>query len=230
MPLKFLEDNLKSVNTDIENSCREAKRQVDDVTLLAVTKRQSLEKLKALYQLGLRSFGENRVQEMNDKAKVLPKDIEWHLIGPLQSNKVRSALQHATVIHSVDSFKLLERIGRIAAEEKKYPSIFLQVNLTGEEQKSGFRSTDLEEAAHLALSYTHVKLIGLMTMGATQHDENETRAVFRQLAELGRNLQKIDVNINQLSMGMSGDFPLAIQEGSTIIRVGSSILGARDYN
>ena len=227
--MTFLRENLSRLNQQLKDCCAEAGREPRSVTLLAVTKRQPLEKLHAAYQLGLRCFGENQVQEMNRKAAELPGDIEWHLIGPLQSNKVRAALQHAAVIHSVDSLKLLERLERIAGEEGKKPRIFLQVNLTNETQKSGFQRQTLVKAVEFAVKCNNLQLIGLMTMGAASASCEENRAIFKELCNLRNFLQKTAPKLTELSMGMSGDFPVAVSEGSTLVRIGSLLLGERNY-
>lgn len=230
MSFDFLKENLAKINKTVADCCEQAGRSVESVKFLPVTKVQPLEKLKALYEIGERSFGENRVQEMCDKAAVLPKDIEWHLIGSLQKNKVRQALSVATWIHSVDSLKLIERIDRIAGEEGCKPHIFLQVNMTGEAQKGGFEPEELEEAVKVASNCLNLTLEGLMTMGKAGATDEETRSVFRALNELQNKLKLSSPELNEISMGMSGDFHLAILEGATYIRVGSLLLGDREYN
>ena len=229
MAFEFLSENLKNLQTSIAEICGKCQREVSEVTLLPVTKRQPLEKLQALYDLGERHFAENRVQEMLEKAEVLPKDLVWHLIGPLQSNKVRHALSYASYIHSVDSIKLLNRIERIAQEDGKEVKVFLQINITGEEQKSGFAEADLDAALKVAESFLKTPVVGLMTMGAVSDSEEETKEVFSKLRELRDKWQIEYPELKQLSMGMSGDYQLAIPEGATYIRVGSLLLGNREY-
>ena len=229
MAFEFLSENLKNLQKSIIDSCKKCSRNPDSVNLLPVTKRQPIGKLEELYRLGERSFAENRVQEMLEKAEILPNDIIWHLIGPLQSNKVRQALKYATFIHSVDSLKLLNRIERIAGEDGKKVKVFLQVNITGEEQKSGFSEGSLKDALSAAKNLQNVTIIGLMTMGTVNHSQVETTAVFRRLRELLDTIQTEYPELTELSMGMSGDYELAIPEGTTYIRVGSSLLGNREY-
>ena len=229
MAFEFLAENLSTLQSSIAGECGKCGRSADEVNLLPVTKRQPLEKLQALYELGERQFAENRVQEMNEKAEMLPDDLTWHLIGPLQSNKVRHALKYATFIHSVDSLKLLDRIERIAGEDGKQVKVFLQVNLTGEQQKRGFSKDKLSEVAESSLEFKNVKIIGLMTMGSVNDDKDATILVFRELQQLQKALQIKYPEITQLSMGMSGDYKLAIPEGATYIRVGSLLLGEREY-
>lgn len=229
MAFEFLAENLKNLQSAVEDVCQTCHRDSKNVFVLPVTKRQPLEKLQALYDLGERQFAENRVQEMLDKAEDLPKDLTWHLIGPLQSNKVRHALKFAKYIHSVDSTKLLNRIERIAGEDGKKVKVFLQVNITEEEQKSGFSKETVETAVKNSLHFEHVEIIGLMAMGRSGATDEETKVTFSELRELRDLLQKVNSKITELSMGMSGDYTLAIQEGSTYIRVGSLLLGDREY-
>jgi len=229
MSFEFLKENLQKIQKTIAESCEEAGRDISSVTLLPVTKVQPLEKLQALYELGEKSFGENRVQELNEKADKLPKDIEWHLIGSLQSNKVRHALKHATWIHSVDSIKLINRINKIAGEDGVKPKILLQVNLTDESQKGGFDPDKVAEAVEVASNCENLEIVGVMTMGKAGASDLENREVFRHLKELQLKLNEKYPQISEISMGMSGDFPLAILEGATYIRVGSLLLGSREY-
>ncbi|MCM8534646.1 MAG: YggS family pyridoxal phosphate-dependent enzyme [Lentisphaeraceae bacterium] len=229
MAFEFLAENLKTLQTAVDETCQTCDRDPKKVFVLPVTKRQPLEKLQALYDLGERQFAENRVQEMLDKAEQLPSDLTWHLIGPLQSNKVRQALKFAKYIHSVDSAKLLNRIERIAGEDAKKVKVFLQVNITEEEQKSGFSKDAVEAVVKNSLSFENIEIIGLMAMGRSGASAEETKATFCELRELRDSLQLINSKITELSMGMSGDYKLAIQEGSTYIRVGSLLLGDREY-
>ena len=229
MSFDFLKENLEKIQKTIADSCSQAGRDVSSVTLLPVTKVQPIEKLKALYDLGEKSFGENRVQELNEKAAKLSDDIEWHLIGSLQSNKVRQALKYASWIHSVDSLKLINRIEKIAGEDGVKPKILLQVNLTDESQKGGFDPDKVEEAVELASNCQNLDIVGLMTMGKAGATDLENREVFKLLKQLQVELSEEYPQISEISMGMSGDFPLAILEGATYIRVGSLLLGAREY-
>ena len=229
MSFDFLKENLDKIRQTIAESCQKAGRSTDSVKLLPVTKVQPLEKLQALYELGEKSFGENKVQDLNEKAEILPADIEWHFIGSLQSNKVRHVLKNASWIHSVDSVKLIKRIEKIAGEDGRHPKILLQVNLTGEEQKGGFSPDEIEVAVKLASECKNFDLVGLMTMGKAGAGDEETQEVFRGLKNIQNKLCKLVPELKEISMGMSGDFPLAILEGATYIRVGSLLLGARNY-
>ena len=200
----------------------------EDVTLLAVSKTFPVESIRALYDCGCRAFGENRVPELEAKAAALPADIQWHMIGQLQANKVRKVVRCAAWIHSVDSEALLRRLDRIAGEEGRTPKILLEVNVSGEESKSGCTP---QEALHLGLiaaSMEHLDWQGLMTMAPADANEEELRRVFGGLRQLRDDLSRQTGRpLPVLSMGMSGDFPAAIREGATIVRIGSAIFGNR---
>lgn len=229
MSFEFIEKNLNDLKAKIAQESQLCQRELNSVQLLPVTKNHSLNKLEFLYSLGERQFAENRVQELNEKAAQMPADITWHLIGTLQSNKVKAALEFASVIHSVDSLKLLRRIDRIAAELGKKPSILLQVNISEEETKSGFKVDDIAEAVKTAEQLTEIRLIGFMTMAPAQASDKEIFQYFDQLRLIKEQYQSQNPEITQLSMGMSADFPTAIKAGSTCIRVGTAIMGERDY-
>ena len=200
----------------------------EDVTLLAVSKTFPAESIRALYDCGCRAFGENRVPELEAKAAALPADIQWHMIGQLQANKVRKVVRCAAWIHSVDSEALLRRLDRISREEGRTPRILLEVNVSGEESKSGCTP---QEALHLGLiaaSMEHLDWQGLMTMAPADAKEDELRRVFGGLRQLRDDLSRQTGRpLPVLSMGMSGDFPAAIREGATIVRIGSVIFGNR---
>ncbi len=199
---------------------------------MAVTKYAEWEWVEAL--AGFHSvFGENRPQQLAERAPKLPK-VEWHLIGQLQRNKVRQAIEHANTIHSVDSVRLLERIAHVAATLNKRPKILLQVNVSGEESKSGFRPDDLCAAwSQITDFQQHVDLSGLMTMAPATEDPEAARPTFSGLASLRDKLMGLDITaecgikLSELSMGMSGDFETAIEFGATEVRVGSAVFGER---
>ena len=195
---------------------------------MAVSKTKPVELIRRAYDAGQRVFGENRVQELTAKAPVLPADCEWHLIGPLQRNKVRAAVRHAAYIHSVDSRQLIARIDRIAAEENVQPRILLQINALGEETKSGVDAKAARELLPDALSAPHISCRGLMTMAPFGVGDDQLRHVFGGLRQLRDELQdEFGVALPDLSMGMSGDFPVAVAEGATMVRVGTAIFGSR---
>ena len=195
-----------------------------DVKLLPVSKTVTAEVSQELYDAGVREFAENRIEVLTPKAETLPKDICWHFIGRLQSNKVRKILKVAKVIHSVDSIELLQRIDRIAGEENCLPEIYLEISVSGEECKGGFPVDRALELAQAALEAKNIKLAGLMTMAPLEASSEECRKVFTGLRECRDMIEeKLDVKLPGLSMGMSNDWREAVECGSTLIRVGSSI-------
>lgn len=203
-------------------------RRADEIELLAVSKTFPADAIRELYEAGVRRFGESRIPELAEKAAQLPADIEWHLIGRLQANKVRKAVQLATVIHSVDTLPLLQRIDRIAGEEKRCPIILLEVNVSGEASKAGCAPEELMPLADAAAGCNNLKFRGLMTMAPDGASEPELERVFRSLTALRDGLEKrMGRSLPLLSMGMSGDFETAIRCGSTLVRIGSAIFGRR---
>ena len=199
-------------------------RKREDILLLAVSKTVSAERIAELYERGVRHFGENRAAVLAEKAKVLPPDIEWHYIGPLQSNKVRKVVQAASVIHSVDNPELLSRLDRIVGEEGKNTSFLIEVSVSGEESKGGVPLADLDELAGAAANCRHAVWAGLMTMAPLGAPEAELKSIFGRLAEeRGRLERKFRRKLPLLSMGMSGDFRKAIACGSTVVRLGTCI-------
>jgi pyridoxal phosphate enzyme (YggS family) len=196
--------------------------------LLAVSKTVEPDLIRIAYAAGQRAFGENRVQELARKAPLLPADCQWHLIGHLQRNKVRQAVQAADWIHSIDSGKLLERIERIAEEEERCPSVLLQVNVTGEGRKEGVEPGDVGELVAAALACRHLKCLGFMTMAPFGISFTEAVAVFGRLRDLRDRVQtEFGAELPELSMGMSGDFEAAITAGATWVRIGAAIFGER---
>ena len=204
-----------------------------NVCLVAVSKTKPIVDLLEAYEAGQRHFGENKVQEMTEKWEVLPKDIQWHLIGHLQTNKVKYIAPYVHLIHSVDSLKLLAEINKQGAKNQRVISVLLQFYIAKEETKFGL---DFEEATHLLnseeyKSFKNIQVVGVMGMASFTDDESIVKAEFSQLKELFSKLKSTffqnDDSFKEISMGMSGDYQLAIEEGSTIVRVGSSIFGGR---
>ena len=194
------------------------------VKILPVSKTVPASVIRELYDAGVRSFGENRIEVLAPKADELPKDIEWHFIGRLQSNKVRKILKVAKVIHSVDSVELVERINRIAGEEKCKPVIFLEISVSGEECKGGFPVAQAVELARAAVKAENISVAGLMTMAPLEAGPEECCQVFNGLRECRDMLEKeLQISLPELSMGMSNDWREAVSCGATVIRVGSSI-------
>ncbi len=231
--MSYIKENLEAVRKKILASAQKSGRNNEDITLIAVTKTHPVEAINEAIELGVCDIGENRVQEIMEKYDyVLP--VRWHLIGHLQTNKVKYIIDKVYMIHSVDSIKLMDEIERQA--EKKGVSeirILIQVNITGEETKSGIDTTELDKMIAHAATLKHVKVCGLMTILAKFDTEVAMRLHFRNIKE-----KFIDIACNKydnitmefLSMGMSGDFELAIEEGSNMVRVGTAIFGHRDYS
>lgn len=217
-----IQENLKGLRQNIPAGC----------TLIAVSKTQPLEKIGEAYDVGQRVFGENRAQEMAAKYEALPKDISWHMIGHLQTNKVKYIAPFVSLIHSVDSVKLLEEIHRQGSRANRVIPCLLQIHIAEEETKFGFSR---EEAQELVVSgaweeLTHVQVRGLMGMATFTSDEQQVRKEFRILKSLFEKLRTIaplPLRMEELSMGMSNDYKIALEEGSTMIRVGTAIFGAR---
>lgn len=205
-----------------------------DATLIAVSKTKPVGAIRALYDRGQRDFGENRVQELLEKKPQLPDDIRWHLIGHLQTNKVKAALPHVCMIHSVDSRKLLDEIERQSAKLDRCTDILLQIHLSGEETKFGLDLSELRTilTEHRAGTWPHVRICGLMGMSSLTDDLDLRRREFRHLNELFRQAKQEQLSdraeFRHCSMGMSDDYPIALQEGATMIRVGSLLFGQRN--
>ena len=202
-----------------------------DVQLLAVSKTKSIEEMEEAYSFGLRDFGENKVQEIVNKSEVFHKDVRWHMIGNLQTNKVKYLVGKVYLIHSLSSIKLLEKIEKEFAKKNEVANVLIQVNIGREESKGGFYTEELEEAINLIEKCKFVKVFGLMTIipkGDTKDNRNyfkRVKIIFDDLKE--REFKNIRMDI--LSMGMTHDYVVAIQEGSTLVRVGEGIFGKRNY-
>ncbi|WP_418539515.1 YggS family pyridoxal phosphate-dependent enzyme [Massilistercora timonensis] len=228
----MLQDNLIQVEQNIEEACRRAGRDRSEVTLITVSKTKPVETLQEAYDLGVRVFGENKVQEMADKYEVLPKDIRWHLIGHLQRNKVKYIIDKAVLIHSVDSLRLAQTIEKEAKKHNLTAHILIEVNVAREESKFGIFPEDLEALVDEIAKLPHIQVDGLMTIAPFVPDPEENRPVFRELRKLSVDIsaKKVDnVNMSVLSMGMTNDYQVAIEEGATMVRVGTGIFGARNY-
>jgi hypothetical protein len=202
------------------------------VTLVAVSKTKPNEDIQALYDLGQRDFGENYVQELVDKQAALPKDIRWHFIGHLQSNKVKYIAPFVHLIHGVDSLKLLKEINKQAAKCERVIDCLLQVHIAQEETKFGMDEAEIEEVNLQISELTNVRVMGLMGMASFSEDLNKVRNEFHSLHELYKRFSPSTIDHGPwttLSMGMSGDYQMAIEEGSTMVRIGSLLFGARNY-
>jgi pyridoxal phosphate enzyme (YggS family) len=230
-----LRENLKKVRQKIKDAAKKAGRNSNEIKLIAVSKTHPVEILREANGAGASVFGENKVQEAESKITELGhENLEWHLIGHLQSNKARKAAQLFDVIHTVDSFELAARLERICKEEgRKSLSVLIQVDLAGEETKSGVPERDLPDLAESFHAFEHVKLDGLMIIPPFFDDAEKVRPFFTRLRDVRDELLRRNAFSNgkgELSMGMSHDFEVAVEEGSTLVRVGTAIFGERNYS
>lgn len=201
-----------------------------NVTLVAVSKTKPAEDIKTLYDIGQRDFGENYVQELVDKQSVLPKDIRWHFIGHLQSNKVKYIAPFVHLIHGVDSLKLLKEIDKQAAKNNRIIDCLLQVHIATEETKFGMDEQELKDTIEQLSNFTNVRIRGLMGMASFTDDQEKVRSEFRSLHNIFKKSAMIHQPSAILSMGMSGDYTIAIEEGSNMVRIGSLLFGTRVYS
>lgn len=199
-----------------------------NVTLVAVSKTKPNSMIMDAYDAGQRVFGENKVQDLAAKAEVLPKDIQWHMIGHLQSNKVKYIAPFVSLIHGIDSLKLLKEVNKRAAQNNRVIECLLQIHIAQEDTKFGLDASEAQAVLDAAQELKNIRITGLMGMATNTSDEAQVRKEFSRLKELAQELATSNCQLSIVSMGMSGDFLLAIQEGSTMIRVGSAIFGARN--
>ena len=229
----MLETHLKEVEAKIQAACDRAGRKREEVTLIAVSKTKPIEMLQEAYDLGVRVFGENKVQEITAKYDALPDDIHWHMIGHLQTTKVKYIIDKACLIHSVDSIRLAETISQEAVKKNVTASILVEVNVAEEESKFGVTSEETEKLVEEISKLPNIEVKGLMTIAPFVENSEENRLVFRNLRNLSVDIaaKKFNnVTMNVLSMGMTGDYEVAIEEGATMVRVGTGIFGERDYS
>lgn len=228
----MVKEHLKLVEENIQKACDKAGRDRSEVTLIAVSKTKPVEMLQEAYDAGAGDFGENKVQEMMDKIPVLPEDIRWHMIGHLQRNKVKYVVGRAALIHSVDTYRLAEEINIQAKKKGICMPVLIEVNIAGEASKFGVRPEDTLQLVKDISTLENVKIQGLMTVAPYVEDPEENRGCFRKIKDLSVDIaaQNIDnVSMNILSMGMTGDYMVAIEEGATMVRVGTGIFGERNY-
>lgn len=229
----MLADNLELVHQNIKKACETAGRSAGEVTLIAVSKTKPVELLMEAYQAGERVFGENKVQEILDKYDRMPSDVKWHMIGHLQRNKVKYIIDKVTMIHSVDSLRLAQTIEQEAAKKDICIPVLVEVNVGEEESKFGFRMDEVLPFLEEAAGFPHLKVMGLMTIAPFVEDPEENREIFRKLKKLSVDIEAKNINnitMSVLSMGMTGDYQVAIEEGATMVRVGTGIFGARNYS
>ncbi|SER53208.1 YggS family pyridoxal phosphate-dependent enzyme [Lachnobacterium bovis] len=228
----MLKENLKDVQSKVLEACKRANRNPQDVTLVAVSKTKPVEMLQEIYDCGIRNFGENKVQELVGKIESLPKDIKWHMIGHLQTNKVKYIVGNVELIHSVDSIHLAKEISKQSVKKNVTSHVLIEVNIAEEESKFGLKKEDVLNTITEISKMPNIKVDGLMTIAPYVVNPEENRNFFRKIKQLAVDIsnQNIDnVSMNILSMGMTGDYEVAIEEGATIVRVGTGIFGERNY-
>ena len=228
----MIRENLDNVNLKISEAVKRSGRRQDDVTLIAVSKTKPVEMIEEAYVLGIRDFGENKVQELVDKYDKLPKDIRWHLIGHLQTNKVKYIIDKAYMIHSVDSLRLAKEISKEAVKHNVTAKILIEVNVSGEESKFGVTPDELIDMIKEISVLPSVSIRGLMTVAPYVVDSEENREIFIKMKQFAVDITRKNIDnvfMECLSMGMSGDYPVAVEEGATYVRVGTSIFGERNY-
>lgn len=226
-----LYQNIADVEEKIDKYCNKAGVSRKDINLIAVSKTVGWERVKEAYDDGLRSFGENYVREFVEKSQKLPEDIEWNIIGQLQRNKVKYIMNNKIyLLHSLDKLSLADELQKQCLKHDKYIDVLVQLNLSGEETKSGISQDELDGFLEAIASLDRIKVKGIMTIGPTFGDEAEIRKDFASAKKIFDKLKNSMSDIQYLSMGMTGDFGWAILEGSNMIRVGTAIFGKRDYN
>jgi len=225
-------DNLEQVQQKIKEACDRAGRDADEVTLISVSKTKPLSMLREAYEAGARDFGENKVQELMEKIPEMPEDVRWHMIGHLQRNKVKYIVGKVFLIHSVDSLRLAEEISREAVKQDRTVNILLEVNVAGEESKFGVTPEETADLVRSISKLPGIHICGLMTIAPYAENAEDNRQYFKKLKQLSVDIERknIDnVSMNVLSMGMTGDYSTAVEEGATYVRVGTGIFGERNY-
>lgn len=227
-----IRENMRAVEDRIAAACQEAGRKPEDVTLIAVSKTKPVEMLREAYECGCRDFGENKVQELLDKYEVMPRDIRWHMIGHLQRNKVKYIVDKVYLIHSVDSLRLAEEISKEAGKKNVCVNILVEVNVANEETKFGTTCEDAKQLVQDIAKLPNICVKGLMTIAPFVENAEKNRPFFSNLKKISVDImeENIDnITMENLSMGMTGDYEVAVSEGATCVRVGTGIFGARQY-
>lgn len=229
----MIHENLAEVEKRIEEACKRAGRERSEVTLIAVSKTKPVEDIKEAMDYGMVEFGENKVQEIMDKYEAIPEKLNWHMIGHLQRNKVKYIVDKVCLIHSVDSYRLALQISQDAQKKNTICPILIEVNVAEEDTKYGVTVNEAETLVREIAELPNVKIKGLMTIAPFVGDPEENRVHFKSLKNLlvdikRKNIDNVDMEI--LSMGMTGDYEVAIEEGATMVRVGTGIFGKRNYN
>ncbi len=226
----MIKENLNRVRDEIAEKCLKIGRNPAEVTLIAVSKTYEYKSVLEAKSCGQKDFGENWAQELVEKYDFVPKDVIWHFIGHLQTNKAKYVVPRAEFIHSVDKLKLAEEIAKIAQKQNKSQQILLEIKTSEEATKHGLTSEkEIEEIAEFCKTNPNINLVGLMTMAPFTEVEKEIRKSFRQLRLLKDEMNKKGFELKELSMGMTGDFEIALEEGATMLRIGTAIFGTRNY-
>ncbi len=228
----MISENIKIIKENILNSALSVGRSKEEASLIAVSKTKPVSMLMEAYEAGMRDFGENKVQELMDKMPQMPEDVRWHMIGHLQTNKVKYIVGKVSLIHSVESIRLAEEISKYSVNRGVTSKILIEVNVSGEESKYGVPYESAEEMIDRIAKLPGILVVGLMTVAPFTTNPEDSRMVFRKLKQLSVDIaaKNIDnVSMNVLSMGMSGDYQVAVEEGATYVRVGSDIFGNRVY-
>lgn len=228
----MLKENLTAVEERIREACMRSGRSIDEVKLIAVSKTKPVPMLQEVYDAGMRDFGENKPQEIRDKYPQLPEDIRWHMIGNLQKNKIKYVIERACMIHSVDSVSLAEAVSNEAEKRGMIMPVLVEVNIARELTKGGLMPEDTESFIREISVFPNIRIEGLMTVAPFTDVPEENRKHFQALRKLlvdinGKNID--NVTMHELSMGMTGDYEVAIEEGATMVRVGTGIFGERNY-
>lgn len=229
----MINQNISKVRENIVKACEKAGRNPEEVTLIAVSKTKPVSAIEEALLSGTLDYGENKVQELCDKYDVLPKNIRWHMIGHLQRNKVKYLVGKTYLVHSVDSLRLAEQIEKEFAKHNQVCDILVEVNIAQEESKFGINAKETEELIRKIAKFEHVRIKGLMTIAPYTEDPESNRDYFREIKKLSVDIRdkNIDnVSMDVLSMGMTGDYMVAVEEGATMVRVGTGIFGERNYN
>ena len=220
-------ENIQKIILDIKENCNLSKRSVEDVVLIGASKSQTIEKIIVAYEEGIKNFGENYLQEAEEKISKLDQDIIWHFIGSIQSRKAKRIAEIFDWVHTIDSFKVAEKLNSSRPKSKGALNACLQINIDDEESKSGLKIENLEEIIQKIEALENLKIRGLMVIPKPRDSKEEQRQVFRKVKEIYDSLIRQGHNFDTLSMGMTSDYGVAIQEGATMIRIGTGIFGPR---
>lgn len=230
--IKSIQNAIRDVEEKISDACKRVGRNPEEVTLIAVSKTMPVEAIREAMECGVIEFGENRPQELRDKQAEITEPLHWHMIGSLQTNKLKYVIGKTVLIHSVDSVHLAQAINEMSGKKGLVTDILLEINVAGEESKHGISPEELEETVRTLATYSDIKIRGLMTVAPYTEDAEENRIYFKQMKQLmvdinSKNIDNVYMDI--LSMGMTGDYEIAIEEGATLVRVGTGIFGHRVY-